>query len=225
MGEPAHLLESGCSAQIARVMRVSVLPALLLATLGFATPAPAQTPESVQMLRPGDVVRLVVWRQEDLSGDFTVGPDSALVHPLYREVKVAGVPLPVAEERLRDFLRRYQEDPRIILEPQFRVTISGEVSKPDLYTLSPDVTVAEAIAQAGGITGTGVRKKVRLLRNGEEYRLDLRHPDVGLASLPVRSGDQILVEPKRRDYFGRGLIVVGIVTQLIQFMFLVQQIK
>jgi protein involved in polysaccharide export with SLBB domain len=62
------------------------------------------------VLRPGDALRVNVWRHPEMSGEFIVAPDSTLVHPLYQVVKVAGAPLPVVKERLRGLLAAYEQD-------------------------------------------------------------------------------------------------------------------
>ena len=81
-------------------------------------------------MQPGDFVRIDVWRQPDLSGEYAIGPDSALVHPLYQHVVVGGLTLPEAREQIGEFLRTFQQDVRFVVEPLRRVTVSGEVRQP-----------------------------------------------------------------------------------------------
>src|SRR5881296_1306010 len=80
--------------------------------------ASAQRPLRVQndpILRPGDVLRINVWRHPELSGDFEVAPDSTLVDPVYQVVKVAGAPLAVVRERLRAVLSTYEQGVPFVL--------------------------------------------------------------------------------------------------------------
>ncbi|MEO7501028.1 MAG: polysaccharide biosynthesis/export family protein, partial [Gemmatimonadaceae bacterium] len=75
---------------------------LLAAALLFGvSAAKAQSPGGPQTLNPGDQIRIVVWRNPELSGDFTVAANGTLNHPLYREIQVTGIPLTAVEERLR----------------------------------------------------------------------------------------------------------------------------
>ena len=162
------------------------------------TAGPAATSEPV--LQPGDLVRIAVWQQPAWSGDFEVAADGTIRHPLYRGVKVTGVPFSVAEDRMRTFLRRYEETPTFSMYPLFPVIVSGDVRDPKLYTLPPEATVAQAIALAGGSTERGQLDRVRLVRGGQEVALDLTRPETGAAATPVRSGDQIIV-PRKRNLF------------------------
>src|SRR2546426_5044939 len=69
---------------------------LLMAPLASASAQRLVRPPPDPALRPGDVLRVNVWRHPELSGDFVVAPDSTLVDPVYQVVKVAaGAPPPV----------------------------------------------------------------------------------------------------------------------------------
>jgi protein involved in polysaccharide export with SLBB domain len=139
------------------------------------------------------MLRINVWRHPELSGDFAVAPDSALVHPIYQGVKVAGAPLAVVRERLRGVLSTYERDVPLVIEPLFPVTVAGEVRQPNLYRLPEGTTIAQAIAIAGGPTEYGRLDKVRLIRRDGELAIDLGRGYSKYESLPITSGDQVLV--------------------------------
>ena len=199
-------------------MRIPVL--ILLASVAFSLPADAQEPRSTAeqaVLSPGDSVRIVVWRRPDFSGDFVIAPNGSITHPLYRSVQVGGVPFATAEANLRRFLGRFEESPEFVMEPLVRVAVSGEITRPQVFALRPETTIGEAVARAGGATREGDRNKVRLLRlepNGQQQELvlDLSDPGSGSGTMPVRSGDQIVVDRRRsftRDVLLPALGVIG----------------
>lgn len=154
------------------------------------------------VLQPGDSLHITVWRMPELSGGFIVASDGTVRHPLYQNVKVAGVPIAEAEDRIREFLRRFETDPQVSIDPLLRVGVSGEVRLPNLYALSPEATLAQAVAIAGP-TERGRLDRVRLLRDGQEYFLDLTDTESNVAQLRIQSGDQLWVERRIsiwRDY-------------------------
>jgi len=169
-------------------------------------------PRDSLALRPGDAVRITVWRKPEMSGEFAVAADGSLTHPLYRALRVTGIPLATAEARLRTFLQQYETNPEFVMEPLLHVAVGGEVMRPNLYTLRPETSVSDAVALAGGPTERGRRDRVRLLRDGSEVVLDLTTPQPGYATTPIRSGDQILVDRKRavfRETIGPIVMVAG----------------
>lgn len=177
------------------------LALLALLALLWAAPAAGQGPApAAPVLSPGDAIRITVWRKPELSGEFFVAADSSIAHPFYSELKVVGIPVVEATERVRSFVERYETTPRVLVEPLFQVMVLGEVSNPQLYTLRPEVTVAQAVGLAGGATGRGRLDRARLVRGGEVFIINLTLPDGGLAQAPIRSGDQIVI-PRRRDWF------------------------
>jgi polysaccharide biosynthesis/export protein len=184
-------------------------PALVLASLLIGGSLPGmlhgQAPDSSRegsVLTPGDSVWIVVWRKPEFSGEFAVAADGSISHPLYQAVVVGGVPLAKAEANLRSFLEKFDREPQVVMAPLFRVAVEGEVNRPSMYALSPQTTISEAVAHAGGPTQFGRLDRVRLLRGGAtgghtQVRLNLTLLETGAAQMPIRSGDQILVERKR----------------------------
>jgi polysaccharide export outer membrane protein len=154
-------------------------------------------------LHPGDAVRLTVWRQPDLTGEFLVLPDGRLAHPLLQAVHVTDVRFLDAKERMRTVLRRYDAEPQFVMEPLLRVIVGGEVQRPDRYLLAPETDISQAVAVAGGLSQLGRRERVRLFRGGEEFMFDLGAIESGAQDVLVQSGDQIMVDRRStvfRDY-------------------------
>ncbi|MGH7509215.1 MAG: polysaccharide biosynthesis/export family protein [Gemmatimonadales bacterium] len=201
-------------------MRTLLLLATLFVLASMPAVARAQSPTSEApqiVLAPGDSVRLVVWRKPEMSGDFIVAPDGSITHPLYRAVRVGGVPFTTAEANVRTFLARFEQDPQFVLEPLVRVAVSGEVGRPQVFAVRPETSIAEAVAQAGGASQFGERDKVRVLRKDPSGRqrelvVNLSDPENPSALMRVRSGDQIVVDRRRsffREVFMPALSVVG----------------
>jgi polysaccharide biosynthesis/export protein len=201
---------------------LSFLTSALFSTIGGAQaapsspPAPSSAAEGIS-LAPGDSIRVVVWRKPEMSGDFIVGPDGTITHPLYQAVRVGGVPFSTAEANLRNFLSRFEQDPQFVAEPLIRVAVSGEVGRPAMYALRPETSIPEAVAQAGGPRETGNKNKVRVLRTDaggrqHQFFVSLIDPEGSTTALRVHSGDQIVVERKHsffRDIFLPALSVIG----------------
>lgn len=190
-------------------MNLSRLVAVALVATAFVHRADAQRPATgptapapqrgALVLRPGDAVRISVWRDSELSGEFQIAPDGTLLHPMYRAVRVAGIPMADVEARLRTFLEGLQTTPQFVVEPLLRVTVGGEVVTPNLYFLRPDVTASQVVALAGGPTERGRRDRVRLFADNRLRLVKVDGSDPA-GDLPIRSGDQFIVE-KRGSVF------------------------
>jgi protein involved in polysaccharide export with SLBB domain len=212
-------------------------PALVLASLLIGGSLPGllhgQAPDSSRdgsVLTPGDSVRIVVWRRPEFSGEFAVAADGSISHPLFRVVKVGGVPLAAARASLGSFLGKFDQEPQFEIVPLFRVAIEGEVNRPGMYALSPETTISEAVAHAGGPTQFGRLDRVRLLRAGAEgrhtqVRLNLHHSETGAAQMPIRSGDQILVERGRSIFSQVILPAVTVIGALASVGIFIHQYK
>jgi polysaccharide export outer membrane protein len=168
----------------------------VVASMTAATQTLAQSgtlPTSAVTLQPGDLVRIAVWRKPEFSGDFTIGADGAITHPLYRVIQVAGVPLSEVESRLRQFLTQYETQPAFSISPLLRIFVVGEVRQPSSITVPPGTTISQAIAIAGGPTDAAKLDEVTLIRGDRSITIDLAKPDLAMARSAIQSGDQIAI--------------------------------
>jgi polysaccharide biosynthesis/export protein len=189
-------------------MKPSCLLLGLLAAAGCAghqvSPMPPQpVVQADSQLRPGDALRITVWRQPEFSGEYTINADSTVVHPLLQAVRVGGVPLAVVRSRLRDFLLGYEQNPRFVVEPLYPVVVAGELRAPGLVMLPRGTTLSQAVARAGGPTERGRLDRVTLVRSGKSYRLNLLSEDQRVAIMPIASGDQVFVARRPEFNFVR----------------------
>lgn len=175
---------------------------LMLGSIAPAAPVQAQTqdapPPSVGQggaLRPGDLVRLRIWREEDLSGEFQVNANSVVVFPRLGEYDVRGETAEHLVTRLVDAYRKYLLNPSIEVTVLRRVNILGSVSKPGIYNIDPTITIADALALAGGVTPIGDGDKIRILREGQDIG-SLVSQRTRISDSPLQSGDQIFI-PER----------------------------
>ena len=170
-----------------------------------AAPAPAET-QSVQdpeelFLMPGDILRVAVWREPDLSGDFQVDQDGTLVLPLLGKLLVTDRAWNIVKDDLmQDYLRDLR-NPSIELTPFRNVYVLGEVNLPGRYNVHPtDDNLAGAVSLASGVTPDGDVTNMRIVRDGVII-LDGIAGEQRLAELGIRSGDQLFIG--RRGWLDR----------------------
>lgn len=174
--------------RVARLIAAGLGSGLLLCLPAMAA---AQGP-SAPTLRQGDLVELQVMNRPELSGQFRVNRFGTLAHPLYRDVRVEGIPLDRVEEQFRTILSQTERDPRLWVQPLFRVNLGGEVLQPGQYHLPPGSTLLDAIHLAGGLT-RDAKPELELVRESVTRHLMLRDPSIDGGGAPIQSGDEIAV--------------------------------
>ncbi len=182
-------------------MRGPILSLLAGATLlsGCATtrfpPLPAS--EIGQARQPytlgvGDKLRVNVYREPELSGEFAVGGAGTIAMPLVGEVPVKGLNRAQVEAELtRRLGAGYVRNPSVSVEVyDFRTfAILGEVQRPGTYPAREGTTLTSAIATAGGYTYRANERRLLLKRaeGSTYYDVDAN------ADVEVRPGDTIRV--------------------------------
>jgi len=143
----ALLLLAGCATSSGPAAPVAADPALSAGT--EPSLAPAYT------LGSGDQLRIIVFGEENLSGEFFIDGAGMVSLPLVGEVPAAGRTLAdfraELESRLAD---GYLNDPRVSAEVlNYRpFYILGEVEESGEYPYTDGLTVMNAVARAGGFT-------------------------------------------------------------------------
>lgn len=187
---------------------VPVAAWLVLALAPAPAAAQSSTPQDPDpaALQAGDVVRVLVWREPEMSGDFPIDESGSVTLPLLGVRHAAGVPLPTLRAAL---IREYQvqlRNPSITITPLRRINVLGEVNKPGVYPVDLTATVSDVLAMAGGVGPMGDPRRISVVRRDggtAEERISATTP---LARTGIRSGDQVLVG--RRSWLDRNSPVV-----------------
>lgn len=137
-----------------------------LAQRGGAS-APAATPPAPFTLGPGDKIRVTVFGEQAVNGEYTVGPDGAISFPLIGAVDARGRTVGDLRDAIAVKLAAgYILDPKVSIDVlNFRpFYILGEVNRPGQYPYADGLSVAQAVATAGGYTYRARTSRVFLRR-------------------------------------------------------------
>jgi polysaccharide biosynthesis/export protein len=200
------LLAFAGAAGVAVAQGVSVLPQ-------GAAPAQAHAVDTAAVA-PGDVLRIAVYGNPDLTTVTRVQPNGTITFPLVGEVTVGGETLPTAERRIAERLSRggFVRNAQVSifvqersLAPASAVTLIGQVNRSGTYSLDPQSpegvrSVISLLAKAGGPNDKAADHcyLIRDAGNGqaERIRVDLvellRNGNVG-ADVPLQPGDVVMV--------------------------------
>ncbi len=121
-------------------------------------------------LGTGDKLRVRVFGEETLGGEFSVASNGTVSLPLIGEVKLLGLTANQAQQRIEDELKKgYLKAPKVNVEIlNYRpFYILGEVKKPGEYPYTNGLTVVNAVARAEGFTYRADKKKVFIKRANE----------------------------------------------------------
>jgi protein involved in polysaccharide export with SLBB domain len=165
--------------------------------LASCTPPPVIPPSATAPwpLGPGDRLRIIVFDQNQLGGEFAVDQDGSVSLPLIGRLKVAGL-LPVQAERLitERLSAGLVKNPKVNIDViHYRpVFVYGEVTRPGAYEPTGNLVVVGAVSLAGGFTYRAQTDAMTIIRAGDP---DHQSIPVG-ETTPVGPGDVIYV-PER----------------------------
>ena len=152
-----------------------------------------------QSLNPGDSLRITVFDEPNLTGEYSLDPAGSIAFPLIGQIVAGGKTTSALTEEISDKLLQggFVLVPKVNIEVLgFRpVYILGEVNQPGEYPYTSDLTLLQAIAKAGGYTPRANQKVITLQRPawGGERQIEL-----GSEPLMIAPGDTIMV---RESFF------------------------
>lgn len=164
-------------------------------------------------LRPGDVIRLRIWREPDLTGEFAIDEGGVVVLPKIGAVAAADHTPADIERVVREEYAKYLRNPSIEIVLLRRINILGAVRAPGLYPVDPTMTVRDALALAGGVLSQGQQDRVEIFR-GENRLVSAVHRETRVADLGLRSGDQLYV-PERAWVSRNAGVIAGVASTLL----------
>ena len=182
-----------CSVALAVAFLVSGCTATSLSEAEQQSWAAAAT--AAPQLQPGDKIRINVFGEDKLSGDYEIDQSGQISLPLAGTVAAVGLTQTELEQALaKKFRSEYLKNPKVTvtiatLKPFYMM---GEVEKPGEYAYKSGLNVLTALAIAGGPTYRASRNTVEIQRRGET---SMREYPIS-SSVPILPGDVIRV-PQR----------------------------
>jgi polysaccharide export outer membrane protein len=166
--------------------------ATALTACGTTDSTPVEVAERAEYrLGSGDELRITVFGEADLTGQFRVGSQGTIAYPLVGDVHAEGLTLGEFTNAIQQALLEYVRTPNVSVQvTNFRpFYILGEVQRPGTYQYSTDMTVLNAVATAGGFTYRANRRRVFIRRANETE--ELSYP-LTIAT-PVLPGDTVRI--------------------------------
>jgi len=200
------------------VVRTCLLT-LLLCSVG--SPAGAQEGIFDSPLRPGDVLRISVWPDSELSGEFPVESDGNAYLPFLGGVRAVGVPGEELRRQIREGFQAAQRNAVVTVTPLYRIGVTGSVRRPGAYLVPPTDGFFDVIATAGGFDLRAREDRVSVIRDGQVIILNAENAinkgeTLPLDALVLKSGDQIIVPfgalPwSTRDWLALGNFIISLI--------------
>jgi polysaccharide export outer membrane protein len=187
------------------ILRWSV-PLLICAALagcdgprGIVNSLEAETPSTNAdgyRLSPGDKLKVTVFNEQDLTGEFQVNDRGNVAFPLAGEVQATGSTPDEFRDRLVQRLRgKFVKNPRVSVEMvSYRpFNVLGEVKNAGQYAYRPGLTIQDAVAMAGGFTYRANTRTVYLRRANAGGEITVQTDG---ERVPILPGDNLRV-PER----------------------------
>ncbi len=169
---------------------------------GADLPPLPEAPERAYRLGSGDQVRILVFGEDQLSGEYRVNDTGRIALPLLGSVRAAGSSTAELEGMVSDSLKKagMMRDPSVAVEViAYRpIFVLGEVNKPGQYPYQPGMTVVTAVAVAGGFTYRAIDDYAAVVRTFDAGSKEA-HATEGRASRQsfVQPGDVITIFERR----------------------------
>jgi polysaccharide export outer membrane protein len=163
--------------------KAAILAVVLALILLFAGSAKAAE-EREYLIGAGDVVRVAVFQNPDLTMETRVNESGAISFPLIGAVALGGLSIPAAEQKVARMLR----DGGFVVQPQVnilvvqnrsnQVAVLGQIGRPGRFPLeNPNTKVSDILAIAGGVAPGGADTLILTgIRDGKPVRKEIDIP-------------------------------------------------
>jgi polysaccharide export outer membrane protein len=169
-----------------------------------ASAAQAGAEDPTYKIGAQDVLKIDVWREDQLTRTVPVRPDGKITLPLLNDIQAAGLtPIELANV-IRDGLKKYITNPQVTVSVteinSRRIYVTGEVTKAGAYQLLPHMTVLQALSGSGGFTAFARVKNIYVLRteNGKPVKIPFNYKEAIAGKNPeqnieLQPGDVVVV--------------------------------
>jgi len=155
-------------------------------------------------LHPGDQIEITVWREEELQREMLIPPDGRISFPLTGEVIAAGRTAGEIQSEISEKLIRFIPEAVVTVSVTGfegnRVYVIGQVNRPGSFVMNPQVSVLQALTQAGGTTPFAAVNDIIILRGADANQevFEFKYSEVSRGrnldqNIILESGDVVVV--------------------------------
>lgn len=163
----------------------------------FLVPQPAQpiTPtagdaeagliaDPAYLLGPEDVLKISVWRDEQLTQEVVVRPDGMISFPLVGDIAASGRTVEEVRQDLVQRLNKFVPNPHVTVMltkiMSNKIYVTGRVARPGEFLVGHYTDVLQALSLAGGLTPFAKENDIKVIRRekGEQKVYPFRYGDV-----------------------------------------------
>ena len=160
------------------------------------------------VIGPGDVLQIVVWRNDELSTTIPVRPDGKISTPLVDDMVASGKTPTQLGEDMEEILAEYLRTPEVsvIVTQQGatnQIQVVGEVVTPQSLSYREDLRILDVIVAVGGLGEFAAANRTRIVREVDGAQVEctvkvkkLMSGDI-TQNIPVFPGDVIVVPETR----------------------------
>lgn len=175
-----------------------------IAITGTAIAQQPLAPEQNYKVQPGDVLQISVWGEENLQGEVLVRPDNGISFPLCGDISAKDRSVIELQEEITKRLTRYISNPVVSVSVTQvlgnKIYVIGQVARPGVFVVNPQVDVLQALSMAGGGTPFASLNDIKILRRigDRQQTLEFKYNDVikGRSleqNVILQSGDVVIV--------------------------------
>lgn len=176
-----------------------------LITLGLpGTVCAAEVTAGGYLIQPGDVLAVVVWKEEDLKQEVLVRPDGGISFPLAGDIDAAGHTVQEVKQTIVDRIKEFIPDPVVTVLVQKTegnaIYVLGKVMRAGAFVMQRPMDVTQALAMAGGLATFADENGISILRRtgGTQSALEFRYGDVQKGksldqNIMLQPGDVVVV--------------------------------
>jgi len=129
--------------------------------------------QEVYLIQPGDIVELITFQRDELTGEFTVSPDGTIGVPILGDIKIEGLSRSDAEKFIFSTLSQKYDIPSLLLKLKSvqnltTITVLGSVNKPGTFQVKKSVTFFEAVGLAEGFKKEADLSSIKIFSHGKE---------------------------------------------------------
>lgn len=204
--------------QITRATAIVILGLVAAPTIAHTHAAPplqhdshvttqARNPVSTDppyIIGPRDVLDVNVWDEPSVSRTVPVRPDGKISLPLLNDLQAAGLTPDQLGKDITQDLHKYIDNPQVTvivtaINSQ-HISILGEVGHSGTFQMIPNMTILQALSDAGGFTAFAKLADIYVLRmvNGQENKIPFNYKQVLKGNKPqhlllLKPGDTVIV--------------------------------